>query len=61
VSDFNQTNSGDYTMSTLPLHAPHVWSGFARVGAVISTVLDIFVEAELRAFAAHKRYPFVKR
>jgi hypothetical protein len=48
-------------MSTLPLRTPHVWAGFAHVGAVISTVLDIFAEAELRAFAAHKRYPFVKR
>jgi hypothetical protein len=47
-------------MSTLPLRTPHVWAGFARVGAVIATVLDIFAEAELRAFAAHKRYPFVK-
>jgi hypothetical protein len=48
-------------MSTLPLRVPHVWSGFARVGAVITTVLDIFAEAELRAIAAHKRYPFVDR
>ena len=48
-------------MSTLPLRAPHVWAGFARVGAALVTVLDIFAEAERRAFAAHKRYPFVKR
>jgi acyl-coenzyme A synthetase/AMP-(fatty) acid ligase len=48
-------------MSTLPPRTPHVWAGFARVGAVIATVFDIFAEAELRAFAAHKRYPFVKR
>jgi len=49
------------TMSTLSLRAPHVWAGFARVGAAIVTVLDVFAEAELQAFAAHKRYPFVKR
>ncbi len=51
-------------MSTLLLHAPHVSQVrlcFARVGAVLVTVLDVFAEAELRAFAAHKRYPFVKR
>ena len=48
-------------MSTLPLrthdlpHVPNFWSGFARVGAAIVTVLDVFAEAELRAMAAHKR------
>lgn len=48
-------------MSTLPLrthdvlHVPQVWSGFARLGAAIVTVLDVFAEAELRAMAAHKR------
>jgi hypothetical protein len=48
-------------MTMLPLHAsdvpnaPHIWSGLARVGAVIVTVLDVFAEAELRAMAAHKR------
>ena len=51
-------------MSTLPLHVqdvpivPRLWSGFARVGAVIGTVLDVFAEAELRALAAHKRLSF---
>ncbi len=48
-------------MSTLPLrthdlpHLPNFWSGLARLGAAIVTVLDIFAEAELRAMAAHKR------
>lgn len=48
-------------MTTLPLRAwdmpgaPHIWSGFARIGAIIVTVLDVFAEAELRAMAAHKR------
>jgi hypothetical protein len=48
-------------MTTLPLrasdllNAPHIWSGFARVGAFIVTVLDVFAEAELRAMAAHRR------
>ena len=51
-------------MTTLPLHAshapnaPHIWSGFARVGAAIALVLDVFVEARQQAIAAHKRYPF---
>ena len=48
-------------MTTLPLRAsdlptaPHIWSGFARVGAFIVTMLDVFAEAELRAMAAHQR------
>jgi predicted RNA polymerase sigma factor len=46
-------------MSTLPLRTPHVWAGFARVGAVLAMVLDVFAEAEQHANAAHKRYPFV--
>ena len=48
-------------MSTLSLrapHVPHVWHGFARVGAAIMTVLDVFAEAQLQASAAHKKYPF---
>jgi hypothetical protein len=46
-------------MSTLPLRTPHVWAGFARVGAVLAMVFDVFAEAEQHANAAHKRYPFV--
>lgn len=48
-------------MSTLPLRTqdvpsvPNFWSGFARIGAAVVTVLDVFAEAELRAIAAHKR------
>jgi hypothetical protein len=48
-------------MPTLSLRAPRVLSGFARVGAAIATVLDVFAEAQLQALAAHKRYPFVER
>jgi len=66
VNAFNQSNEFRRLgkMSTLPLHVqdvptvPRVWSGFARVGAVIGTVLDVFAEAELRAMAAHKRLSF---
>lgn len=48
-------------MFTLPLRThdvssvPNFWSGFARVGAVFVTVLDVLAEAEQRAVAAHKR------
>jgi hypothetical protein len=51
-------------MTTLPLHAshapnaPHIWSGFARVAAAFTTVLDVFVEARQQAIAAQERYPF---
>jgi len=48
-------------MSTLPLHVPHVpqpFTGFGRVISVITTVIDVFVEAEQQASAAQKRYPF---
>ena len=51
-------------MTTLPLHAshapnaPHIWSGFARVAAAFTTVVDVFVEARQQAIAVHKRYPF---
>jgi hypothetical protein len=58
-------------MSTLSLRAPHashVWPGFARVwhgivyvGTVIATVIDVFAEAQMRATAAHKAYPFIDR
>ena len=48
-------------MPTLSLRAPRVLSGFARVGAVLAMVLDVFAEAEQHANAAHKRYPFVDR
>ena len=48
-------------MTTLPLPAsdlpnvPFVWPTFARVGAVLTTVVDVFAEAEQQANAAHKR------
>jgi hypothetical protein len=48
-------------MTTLPLRThdvesgPNIWSGFARVGALIVNVLDVFAEAQLRALAARKR------
>ena len=48
-------------MSTLPIRAPHVASGFpgfARVIAALATFLDVLVEAQQQAIAAHKRYPF---
>lgn len=51
-------------MFTLPLRTtdvpnlPHIWSGFARVAAVIATVIDVYVEAEQQAIAAQKAYPF---
>ncbi len=48
-------------MSTLLLRAPHVSQmrrGFARVGAAIATVLDVFAEAQQQAVDAQKRYPF---
>jgi hypothetical protein len=48
-------------MTTLPLRAsdlpnvPHVWPIFARVAAVLTTVVDVLAEAARQANAAHKR------
>jgi len=48
-------------MSTFPLHAPHVPAipGLARLAAALAMVLDVFVEAQSAARAAHNRLPFV--
>jgi hypothetical protein len=50
-------------MTTLPLRIPHVqpFNGFARVISVITTVFEVFAEAQQQATAAHRRYPFIDR
>jgi hypothetical protein len=49
-------------MSTLPIRVPQFQTlplpGFGRVIAFVSTVLDVFNEAQARARAAHQQYPF---
>ncbi len=47
-------------MSTLPLRAPHVPAipGLARLAAALAMMMDVFVEAQDAARAAHKRLPF---
>ena len=50
-------------MSTLPIQAPHVpqvWpiAGFGRVVSAVVALLDVLAEAQQRAAAAHKRFPF---
>jgi hypothetical protein len=50
-------------MNTLPLRASHIpeaWvlPKFARLGALLSSVIDVFAEAHTLAEAARKRYPF---
>jgi hypothetical protein len=52
-------------MSTLVVRAPHapkVWlplsSSFARIAAVVLTVIDVFSEAQRQAHEAQQRYPF---
>jgi len=52
-------------MSTLPIRAPYVpqvWplTGFGRVVSVLVTALDVIVEAQEQARAAHERYPFAE-
>jgi hypothetical protein len=48
-------------MSTLPIRAPYspTWSFpvFGRIFAAVATLLDVFVEAQDQARAAHKRFP----
>jgi hypothetical protein len=56
---------GEQEMSTLPIQAanvPQVWpiAGFGRVIAAVMMVLDVFVEVQQQATAAHKRYPFAE-
>ncbi len=47
-------------MTTLPIRAPQapVLPGFARVVSTVLIILDVFTEAQDRARAAHKQYPF---
>jgi hypothetical protein len=50
-------------MSTLPIrasHTAHTWQvpSFARAVAAMLTVIDVFTEAQNKARAAHKQYPF---
>ena len=50
-------------MSTLRIQAPRApqifpLSGFGRVVSVLAAALDVIAEAQQRARAAHKRYPF---
>jgi hypothetical protein len=49
-------------MSTLPIRAPLTpsWSFpvFGRFITMAANVLDVFVEAQNQARAAHKRFPF---
>lgn len=49
-------------MSTLPIRAPQVQSlplpGYGRVISFVVAMLDVFNEAQNRARAAHKQYPF---
>jgi hypothetical protein len=49
-------------MSTLPIRAPltATWSfpSFGRFIAVATSLLDVFVEAQNQARAAHNRFPF---
>jgi hypothetical protein len=50
------------TMTTLPIRAPltPTWSFpvFGRFITMATNVLDVFVEAQDQARAAHKRFPF---
>jgi hypothetical protein len=49
-------------MTTLPIRAPFAltWSFpvFGRFITITASVLDVFVEAQSQARAAHKRFPF---
>lgn len=50
-------------MSTLPIRALHLpqvrpLPGFARLVSVVLSVFDVFTEAQNRARAAHKQFPF---
>jgi hypothetical protein len=52
-------------MSTLVIRAPHATKArlplsafFARVGAAMLIVLDVFTEAQRQAHEAQRRYPF---
>ncbi|WP_162826944.1 hypothetical protein [Pseudolabrys taiwanensis] len=48
-------------MSSLPIHAEPMsvpLPGFGRVIAFVSTLLDVFNEAQARARIAHQQYPF---
>jgi hypothetical protein len=49
-------------MTTLPIRAPIVLSpgGLARVFSFVSTLVDVFAEAQRNASAAHKKYPFAE-
>ena len=53
-------------MSTLRIHAPampKLWSlpaaMFARAVAVLTTAVDVYIEAQQLAQAAQKRYPYL--
>jgi len=48
-------------MSTFTSHAPFVptFPSLARLTAALAMMLDVFVEAQDVARAAHKRLPFV--
>lgn len=48
-------------MSALPLQFIYVPTvpGLARLLAALAMMLDVFVESQARARAAHERYPFV--
>lgn len=45
---------------TLPVSQISLRPTFTRVVSVITTVLDVFAEAEDIARVAHKRYPFAE-
>jgi hypothetical protein len=50
-------------MNTLPLrssHIPEAWvlPAFGRFGAFMSSLIDVFADAQSMAVAAQKRYPF---
>ncbi len=52
-------------MSTLAVRAPRpakLWlplRGFARIGSVLLTVVEVFGEAQRQADEAKQRYPFM--
>jgi hypothetical protein len=47
-------------MSTMPVqaHAGPSFGGFARVVSFLSTCVEVFLDAQREATAAHRRYPF---
>lgn len=49
-------------MNTLPIRAPIVpsFTGFTRVISFVTTLVDVFADAQRAAADAHKKYPFAE-